>query len=382
MVNDAGNPSDPNSDDLVTDEYEVLESNPKIPATSVKPTDPVRPAAASRPVFPAGSPVHRTTKQVRPTASSRRVPTAPVVDESGEEIPQDQPDPRQKGKITAQKAKMIWIACIAISVLAIAAFVCDVAFDAFGRRAGGQPQQNTSQNKAPIQPKKPDKPKSAKEINVDLFVRSISDLRVHVRDTKAYDFYMLAYQRFKKSRDHANSVRAKDGDGPNLDKANAELVAAYWNAQYARVAYKHHFFNLLPEDVRDYPGVSMEDRDGMMALEDRFLKSPEIQRYQAAELVAEYSMTDVGRFRKDFLALASNDKIWSSKEWEMKVFGVDKKKYDAANDEKKFEQADLDYMNGPDYGPDEEPAHMKAEGGNAPKDGAKDAPPKDAPKDK
>jgi hypothetical protein len=315
---------------------------------------------ARRVASASGGPVqkpdsHQQNRPVRPSDHVRPATTAvPAVGEEGEEFGPP------KGKITKKSARNIWIICIAICVLGIGLVLADMIFDVFGRGRGAGPAPNTANNTASRQPggggttrELTPREKLEREFKTDV----INQMKEIQGSSKAWDFYWTAVQEFEHAYDIAKELKSKDGSTPEDRKAAwAEAIKFYYKAKYAGELFRYRY----DEDriSMDYLPFPIEELEGVP---DEELKNPRIRTYQAADLAISTKATNVNRFQTDVIKYELEaGQVHQSEEWEANVFGEWKAKLDAARQNQPvFDEADLEFVNGPDYEPGEEKMYEK-----------------------
>ncbi|MCG3182375.1 MAG: hypothetical protein ICCCNLDF_00437 [Planctomycetes bacterium] len=293
-----------------------------------------------------GGPVKRPSSGARPSTTA--MPALPP-----EETQQDQAG---KGKISHKSAKMIWIICIAITVLGLAAVIADVAFDAFGRRAGGNTTpvnaDNPRTNRTGLPPKDNKSPREQAE---DDFQGAVVTMMKQMESSKAWDLYWVSFLEFDSAYDKAIEMKKAGAPGEELDAAWAETIRCWYKTRYASELFKHHFDR--NQVSLDFFPINIQDRAQYSDLSTEQLQSADIRAYQAAHAKIDTKSAKVNKFQTDVLKYdLTASKVYQDPAWEEKSFGEYKNKWKAASvpSGKQFDQADLDFVNGPDYKEGEE----------------------------
>jgi hypothetical protein len=318
-------------DDDIVEDYEEVSTD-----------SPVRKVSSAQ-----GGPVKRPTSGARPSTTAM----AALPPEEGQYA-----EPGGKGKISHKSAKLIWIVCIAITVLGVGAFVADVAFDLFGRRKGANTTQvNTDtprSNRTGLPPRESRNPRQQAE---DDFQGAVVTMMKQMEDSKAWDLYWLSFLEFDAAYDKAIEQKKAGAAGQELDAAWAETIRCWYKTRYASELFKHHFDR---NDVSlDFFPINISDRGQYADLTTEQLQNADIRTYQAAHAKIDTKSAKVNKFQTDVLKydLAASN-VAQNTEWETKVFGEYKEKWKAASapSGKRFDETDLEFVNGPDYKSGEE----------------------------
>ena len=290
-----------------------------------------------------GGPVQRPSGGVRPSTTAM-----PALDEDGEF------GPPTKGKITKKSAKLIWIICIGVSVLGVAAVLVDMLIDPLGRHNKGV--ANTTNigeggDNSRIPPRKRTEEKSQHEKNADAFTTAAYAHYKKAVGTRSYDFLRLAMNEMNKKFDIANEERS--------DKALwAEAWVAYYNAEYAVELY-YHANNVDLNDTKFKPVPDFRDREQTEFLEDSDLLDPEAQRIQGIVQAVSNETTKIGKHNKLLKAFVVSANVLEDEDEAIRgPIDEAKAKLEAARNEKQFDQEDLEYVNRAPRGPDEPPPYI------------------------
>jgi hypothetical protein len=286
-----------------------------------------------------GGPVRRPSAGVRPSTTAMPA----LGDEQG--LP-------PKGKITRKSARNIWIVCIAITVLGLGAVIADVAFDAFGRGKGGvQPVDNGQAQDNRITPP-PRRENLTERQKLEREFRSAVNAMIRDMDaSRAWDFYWTAVLEFDHYYEQARILKNTEGvAAEDLEEGWAKSITHYYKAKYAAELFKHHF----DKDgiSKDYMPINVSS-DEVEFLSDPDLNDARVRLYQAANSKLDSRATNVNKFRTDILKYEETARrVHESEEWAAKHFGPWQAKLEEAN-KGSFDPADLEFVSGPDYKPDE-----------------------------
>lgn len=285
-----------------------------------------------------GGPVQRPSKGVKPSEPVRPPTTAApaLPEEEGEQG-------SSKGKITKKSAKLIWIICIAISVIGIGLFVADIAFDAFGRRAGvieNGTADNRQPHRLPPVNKKGGQDLTEHQVRARGFAVQCFDKGREIKKSRAYD---LARVRIKELRE-----AQKAG---NDDRGNVDVWVAAWQKYYDTEVALELFTHKWPYNIDNIPLVSsFKDYEGFESLTMEQMDSDAVKFEVASYLVKQELDKEVKEVRKGMMQLAAGSNAMSDErvkpakaKWEKALEG-------------QFEQEDLDYVSRPPRDPDKEPA--------------------------
>jgi hypothetical protein len=298
------------------------------------------------------------------TDSARRVQSAqggPVqrpagrADAAGQrgDMPGDMPEEEtyQKGKITKSSAKLIWIICIAITVLGVAAVLVDMLWDPLGRKsvAGGSTNASSNDGGGGGRRNSPPREDLSPEQKLQREFLSAVIARMKEMDaSKAWDFYWVSYLEFDDAYDKAATLKKKEGVDPvELEEAWAIAIKHYYKARYAGELFKYRF----DEDYisKEYMPISLSG-DEVTFLDAETLRDNKARTYQAAYSKIDAKSTSINLFKTDILkSELTAQKVYESQEWSDKHFGHYKTLWDAATGERKFPQEDVDFVNQPDY---------------------------------
>ncbi|MBX3458874.1 MAG: hypothetical protein KF696_02775 [Planctomycetes bacterium] len=290
-----------------------------------------------------GGPVQRPSKGVKPSEPVRPPTTASpaLSDQPGQ--PGDEGQAGSKGKISKSSAKLIWIICIAVTVIGVGLFVADIAFDAFGRRAGGVIDNGTADNRQPHRlpqvNKKGGQELTEHQVRARGFAVQCFDKGREIKKSRAYDFARVAIKR----------VREAQKAGMD-DRGSSELWVAAWKEYYAAESALELFTHKWPYEIDNIPLVSsFKDYEGFEGLTMEQMDSDAVKFEVASYLVKQELDREVKEIKKGMMQIAAasnamdNAAVKEAKaRWEKTLQG-------------QFEQADLDYVNRPPRDPDKEP---------------------------
>ncbi|MCC7510467.1 MAG: hypothetical protein IT464_13985 [Planctomycetes bacterium] len=282
-----------------------------------------------------GGPVQRPSKGVKPSEPVRPPTTAVPQVEDGQPLP-------SKGKISHKSAKLIWIICIAVSVLGIAAFVLDIAFDAFGRRGTIDDSGNTVANIRPhnLPAKKSAETLTEHQVRARAFAVSAYEKGREMKKSRAYDYIRIAIKK----------VRLAQKAGMD-DRGNDELWIAAWQDWYQTVYALELFRYKWPYNMDNIPMVnSFKHYEGFEEMSEEALKNEDNEREIAAYLIYQELEHEINEVKKGMQQIAKASSMMTSE-----AVKPARQKWEAARDEQKFEQSDLDDVNRAPRNPDKEP---------------------------
>jgi hypothetical protein len=273
-------------------------------------------------------------------------------------VPQDRGDSPeeekyQKGKISQKSAKLIWIVCIAITVLGIAAVLVDHFIDPLGRKTVITEAANGVGNNAGGGRNNPPRDNLSPEQKLQReFLNAVIYKMKEMDASKAWDFYWVSYLEFDDAYDKAAKLKAKEGVDPvELEEAWAIAIKHYYKARYAGELFKYRF----DEDYisKEYMPISLSG-DDVTFLDPETLRNNKARTFQAAYSKIDAKSTSINLFKTDILkSELTAQKVYESTEWSDKHFGQYKSLWEAATGERKFAQQDVDFVNQPDYKPGE-----------------------------
>ncbi|MCB9934909.1 MAG: hypothetical protein H6840_04370 [Planctomycetes bacterium] len=286
-----------------------------------------------------GGPVKRPVGGARPSTTAMPA------------LPPDQEQPG-KGKISHKSAKQIWIICIAITVLGLAAVLADVVFDAFGRRAGSNTTpvnvNNPGSNRTNLPPRNQEQ-LTPHQKNAAAFGLEVHKHRNEAIGSRGYDFLRLAMKKMNESFDAANKDRANE-------QGWVGAWVAYYEAEYAlELFYKANQLDPLDDSftrISDY-----RDREECELLEDDELLDAAKQRKQGVYQAASDEATKINKHKKLLVGFAVSANVPDKDEFKGPIDEA-KARLKAAREHKEFLPADLEYVNRPPRGPDEQPPYV------------------------
>jgi hypothetical protein len=285
-----------------------------------------------------GGPVKRPSAGVRPSTS--------VMPGLNDDANLEDGAPA-KGKITKKSARNIWIICIVICVLGVGAVVADLIFGFTKKDPVAANNAAPRDNRGSLPPSRVETPrqKLEKEFRADVSARAAA-----MDASRAWDFYWTAVLEFEDAWNDAAKLKSAEGTSQEaLEEGWAIAIKHYYKVRYAILLFKFHH----GEHEVDYFSINISNADEMSMLPDENLTNDAIKRYQAAASKLDSRGTRINRFQPDVL---KNDltasKVLGSEEWSNNVFGEARAKYEAGT-ERNFDQADLEFIKGPDYKPGE-----------------------------
>lgn len=316
-------------DDDVVEEYDVLDATPSSSRSPSGKSSSAKPPAQGGPVL---------RKQPSQQGAARR-PSAPVTPgpeaqaEGDVQYVEEAGGQGARNQISAKNAKMIWAICIGITVLGLGAVIGDIAFDIFGRRAGGLPVSNTNTRKSGGTPKgTPERPKNPDEVKALEFKGLVQNEMQRIRQKKVYKFFEQAYAKFREARTNAFDKKAS-GDGKDArDAAWAEAIKGYYEATYALRLLEWTYKQGADEDFMTAAKLDdLEELVGLVKSNAVALKKEANIRYQAAYSIISAYSRDIKDFRSG----------WISKDVEVNnVYSSDKYKAVFADAKLKCEKAE------------------------------------------
>jgi hypothetical protein len=266
-------------------------------------------------------------------------------------LPQDEDElaAAQKGKISKSSAKLIWIICIAVTVLGVGAVLVDIFFDPLGRKGpgGGGATVPANNGPAPRANRKEENLSPEQKLQREFLTDVINKMKA-LDAGKAWDFYWLSYLEFDDAYGKAATLK-KEGTAKaeELDEAWALAIKHYYKAKYAAELFRYRYDK--DNISKEYMPISL-DGDDVSFVEEAQLKDDRVRTYQAAYSKIEAKSVSINLFKTDILkSELTAQKVHESKEWADKHFGQYKALWEAAAGEQKFAQEDLDFVNGPDY---------------------------------
>lgn len=286
-------------DDDVVEEYDVLETTPSS-AKSPSGKSSSKPSAQGGPVL---------RKQPSQQGAARR-PSAPVrpgpdpQSEGEAQYAEEAPAQGGRNQISARNAKMIWAICIGITVLGLGAVVGDIAFDIFGRRAGGLPVSNANSGKGGGTPKgTPERPKNPDEVKALEFKGLVQNEMQRIRQKKVYKFFEQAYARFREARTNAFDKKASGEGKDTRDAAWAEAIKGYYEATYALRLLEWTYKQGADEDFMTAAKLDdLEELVGLVKSNASALKKEANIRYQAAYTIISAYARDIKDFRSGWIS--------------------------------------------------------------------------------
>lgn len=287
-----------------------------------------------------GGPVQRPTGGGRPS-------TAAMPALSDEELAQV-----GKGKITQKSAKLIWIICIGVSVLGVAAVLVDMLIDPLDRHKKAPEMTNVGggQDNGPRMPPRDRTPeKTEHQKNAETFTNAAYAHYKGAQGTRAYDFLRLAMKDMDEKFDVANKERSDEA-------LWVDAWVAYYHAEYAvELYYAAHKVDL--NDTTFKPVPDFRDREQTEFLEDEELLDPEAQRIQGIVQAVSKDTTDIGKHNKLLKAFVVSANVLDKEDINGPINDA-KAKLTAAREGREFVQEDLDYVNRDPRGPDEPPPYL------------------------
>lgn len=285
----------------------------------------------------------------RPGGGGARPSTTAMPALNDEELAQ-----ANKGKITQKSAKMIWIICIGVSVLGVAAVLVDMLVDPLGRHGKGVANTTNigeGDNGSRIPPRNRPQEKTQHEKNADAFTTAAYSHYKKAVGTRSYDFLRLAMNEMNKKFDIANEQRS--------DKALwSEAWVAYYEAEYAVELY-YHANNVDLNNTKFKPVPDFRDREQTEFLEDSDLLDPEAQRIQGIVQAVSGETTKISKHNKLLKAFVVSANVLEDEDEAIRgPIDAAKAKLEAARAEKQFDQEDLDYVNQAPRGPDDPPPYI------------------------
>lgn len=283
-----------------------------------------------------GGPVQRPSGSVRPSTTAM-----PALD--GE---QDEFAAPTKGKITRKSAKLIWIICIAVSVLGVGAVLVDMLVDPLGRHKKSAPVAND-----PVQQNTPRMPPRRQAQELTAHQKLAKEFGVKAHDhyktavgSRSYDFVRLAIKRMNETYNAANENRAQAAGW-------VDAWVAFYEAEYAIELYNH--VNKIDTGIGKFkPVTDYRDLAQCEILDESELKDPEAQRVQGFFQAIDPEATKINRHRKDLLAFVVASNVPDNQELNGPILEA-KERLKAARESRQFRQEDLDYVNREPRGDDE-----------------------------
>jgi len=257
----------------------------------------------------------------------------------------------QKGKITKQSAKLIWIICIAITVLGVGAVAVDLIFDPLGRGKApddpaannGQPAANRGGRTTPREILTEHQQKAV------AYGIEVHKYRAQALGCRGYDLLRLKMKEMDKKFSTANETRTDDA-------LWVEAWTAYYDAEYALELYfAANKTNRLDNSftlVSDY-----RDREECEILEDDELEDPVRQRKQGVYQAVTSETKTLNNQKKKLTAFVVSANVLDKEEHKPAIDAA-KAKFTAARDKQEFLPEDLEYVNRPPRGENEPPPYI------------------------
>jgi hypothetical protein len=248
-----------------------------------------------------------------------------------------------KGKISHKTAKMIWVVCIAICVVAVAAVVVDMTLDPLKRRTAVD--NGAESSNLPVFPQKRDRPAlTEKQKLAREFAVGTNEKKKNMEGSRAYDFVRVAIKKARQTSEAAGK-----------DRGNEELWKEAWLAYYGGRYALELFRESWKFDGAKVPMVSsLDDMDSLEQLEEEELKSSEAQSHLAASLLYDGMDSELRAIERNMDPVAKASKVKADND-DVKLA---RKKWEAARDKREFDQADKDDVNRPPRGADEPPPYL------------------------
>ena len=311
-------------DDVVEDYDEVEEDTSSAPAGRVGPE--------------GGGPVRRPSRPVR--ATDQVLP--PDDYDNGEFDP-------HKGKITQNSAKLIWIVCIVVTVLGIAAVVVDAVWDPLDRRPPALKPDKADRGRPRVNRRRipPAKTLTPHEKRAKTFIRMVAGSKAAMTNSRAWDLFMTAYWQFDYNSWHYHHLKRKGVTGDELKTAATAAIEAYLDGRYAAELFlAYHYANR----VDGFPLVDTDEWEMVLELDDEILDSKEAQEWQAADNKVGSRVTMMKKFRTD---VVKNDlyvsNIWMSDELAERHRDFTSKLQGLDQFPDGVDEDDLKFLGGPDY---------------------------------
>jgi hypothetical protein len=272
-------------------------------------------------------------EEVKPDKDTRRIPS----EASGRVPPPPNNGPRPKGKISQSQAKLIWIVCIAITVLGLGAVGVDLFLDPLGRRV---PQPVVEQPQPPQQPRtRPQQQLTEHQLLARQFAHKANEFRQEVVRS---DIHEATFQKIQDARDALGAAQN--------DRAENELWARTWR-EYYQAAYLFELFkHLYPFDDLDVPLVSnLQDVASMEAMTEAELNSVVSQRALGYYLPTEALRGQLESIRRSLRELSVAQNVRNNEQFKEELSALEQR-FHNARDNGEFDPADLDQ-----YGPGAQP---------------------------
>jgi hypothetical protein len=311
-------PNNYNDDDIIEDYEELTDES------EVKHVESAR-----------GGPVDRPTKQVKPSDHVRPGSSVSGVPAGGPAGgPAGSSDDRPKGKITKKQAKLIWIVCIAITVLGLGAVIVDIAVDPLNRHVpqevGGQ-QGGAQQNRGSgVPPRRKQEDLSAHQLMAREFAQAANAFRVQAQES---DIYEDSWNTLQNALDAQRAAQE--------ERSDEELWAEAWR-QYLQAAYLVELFHHLHAyDDRDLPLVSnLRDYAAMEDMTEEELQSESIQSALGFYTAHQTLRNQVDGLRRTFREIAVSNNVFNRDEYKEEL-GALRERLENAGNNGEFDEEDL-----------------------------------------
>jgi hypothetical protein len=269
-------------------------------------------------------------EEVKPDKGTRRIESG-----HGGQVPPpgnggpDQNGERPKGKISKSQAKLIWIICIAVTVLGLGAVGIDLFLDPLERRKHQQaqvPQQPQPQPKR----KKRQPELTEHQLLARTFAVRANEFRTSAMDSAAHEEAWEALQAARRALSAAQE-----------DRADTALWAEAWRTYY-RAAYAVELFgHVHPYDDRDVPLVSnLQDNSAMEDMTEDELNSEVIQRAFGYYLLHSNLHTQVENVHRPLRELAVAANVRNNEQYKEELAAL-KERYNNARSNQVFDPEDL-----------------------------------------
>lgn len=244
--------------------------------------------------------------------------------------PRNQPP---KGKITQKSAKMIWIVCIAITLLGVAAVVVDIVLDPLKRRV--PPPDNGRIAPGPQQPRPQPKGQQlsekqllAREYGRDSFLQGQTIIA-----SRSYDFVRLAINQARQAAELAlEEENRSDGD------LWLDAWQKWYHASYALKLFEYKW----PYSMANLPVASKYDQyEAFTDLSDELLKSEDAQREFASYVLSLGMQAEIDSIEARIRDIAKAATVRTQSE----ELQPAKDKLTAARNDGVFAEEDLEYVN-------------------------------------
>lgn len=166
----------------------------------------------------------------------------------------------------------------------------------------------------------------------DEFIRAVNLKVFELEESKAWQAYLDAIDKFNKRFDKAKDKRNKDNGkgkdkGKDLEQAWADTIEAWYDARYFQALFLHLY---APAD--DYTPVFVHDRDEVLTLSADELKSENCRLTQAANELVGGKSKELMQFQTDVLKYDRKaSDVYADEKWQKRWKDEKKKWQDAAN---------------------------------------------------